>query len=53
MKIKLVLIDIAGKAELSALKHYVALPTVKHIDYWRYSPDGCSKVIETYFSTGR
>ena len=49
MKIKLVLID-AYKGELSPNQnHYFVSPKETHIDYWRYSPRGCSKIIETNF----
>ena len=49
MKIKLVLID-SGKGEYErTLRYYVDSSKVHHMDYWRYSPDCCSKVIETVF----
>ena len=50
MKIKLVLID-AGKTEQLARKiRYFLREGETHMDYWRYSPRGCAKVIETNFS---
>ena len=50
MKIKLVLIDsYHGSAPTPKLKYFVDCSTVKHIDYWRYSPKNASKVIETLF----
>ena len=51
MKVKLVLID-SYKGEKKP-KQPVFESTVEeggHIDYWRYSPECCSKQIETYFS---
>lgn len=49
MKIKLVLID-SYKGELVPRKmDYYINDKDTHIDYWRYSPRGCSKVIETNF----
>ncbi|MBQ8407990.1 MAG: S1 RNA-binding domain-containing protein [Clostridia bacterium] len=50
MKIKLVLID-SYKGELPSprLKYFIDGGTVKHIDRWRYSPDACTKLIETVF----
>jgi small subunit ribosomal protein S1 len=50
MKIKLVLIDsYKGEAEPQKLNYFVDCENVKHIDYWRYSPDFSTKVIETIF----
>ncbi len=50
MKIKLVIIDSCkeGKNE-EAPKYYVS-PEREHIDYWRYSPLGTAKIIESHFS---
>lgn len=49
MKIKLILID-SYKGELTPDRHRCFIsPEESHIDYWRYSPRGCSKVIETNF----
>ena len=51
MKIKLVLID-SYKGELvsPSLRYFIDCDSVKHIDYWRYSPPGCNKSVETVFS---
>lgn len=51
MKIKLVLID-SYRTPLpeKKLKYFVDCGTVCHIDRWRYSPIGSTKVIETCFS---
>ena len=51
MKIKLVIIDtydeeIRKRAEES---YFIDTKSVSHIDYWKYSPDCCNKVIETVF----
>ncbi len=49
MKIKLVIID-SCKNEFPVLKMQYFIPSdCQHIDYWRYSPDGIEKVIESRF----
>lgn len=53
MKVKLVLID-ACKGEqapqrTSAERVFIDTSKTSHIDHWRYSPEGASKVIETFF----
>lgn len=49
MKIKLVIID-ACKSEPSLAKFsYFVEPEREHIDYWKYSPVGTGKVIESRF----
>jgi small subunit ribosomal protein S1 len=49
MKIKLVIID-ACKNETPGKKlDYYVEPMAEHIDYWRYSPHGTCKVIESRF----
>ncbi len=51
MKIKLVLIDsYKGEAEPQTPKYFIDCDKIKHIDYWRYSPESCGKVIETVFN---
>ena len=52
MKIKLVIIDTyENKAQPTGAKgFFVDTQNVKHIDYWRYSPESCEKIIETKFS---
>lgn len=47
MKIKLTIIDIFDEQQPSVEKIY--FPKSSHMDYWRYSPDVCDKVIETIF----
>ena len=50
MKIKLVLIDsYKGDAASPELRYFVDCDKVKHINYWRYSPLECSRIIETNF----
>ena len=50
MKIKLVIIDAyKGIAPPKTLKYYIDTDTVHHIEYWRYSPIGNVKVIESVF----
>ena len=49
MKIKLVLIDTFGKAEPSSCRYFLDTDTVRHMDYWRYSPEECRKIVETEF----
>lgn len=51
MKIKLVIIDSYEK-EISTqgkAKFFLDTEKTKHIDYWKYSPDNCDKVVETLF----
>ena len=47
MKIKLVIIDLGKEQGTTEMKYY--LPENDHIDYWRYTPSACERVIETYF----
>jgi small subunit ribosomal protein S1 len=49
MKVKLVLIDSYKGEKKAATTVPFPKPNVKHIDYWKYSPDECNKKIETYF----
>ena len=50
MKIKLVLIDSHGyDVGRSPINYFVDCEKVTHIDRWRYSPSGSSKIIETVF----
>jgi len=49
-EIKLVLIDsYKGEADIQKLNYFIDCDKVKHLDYWRYSPDSCAKLIETVF----
>ena len=50
MKIKLVIIDSYDLDNTSKKpKYFIDTQNIKHIDYWRYSPNCCSKIIETIF----
>lgn len=50
MKIKLVLIDsYRGDPPRASLPYYIDGARTRHIDAWRYSPLGASKVIESVF----
>lgn len=46
MKVKLAIID-CGEHE-SSIPDY-EYPEIDHIDRWKYSPDGCEKIIESVF----
>lgn len=49
MKIKLVLIDTCGRADVMPCRYFVDTEKVSHMDRWVYSPDGCKKTVETVF----
>ena len=50
MKIKLVLVDsYHGEAQRMPLKYFIDGNQCKHLNYWRYSPECSSKIIETVF----
>ena len=49
MKIKLVIIDAHGESHPSGMQYFVDTSAVDHMDYWRYSPEGCTKRVETRF----
>ena len=49
MKIKLILINHAKGDYEHKLKYYIDTDVVRHIPYWRYSPDGAVKLIESVF----
>ena len=53
MKIKLVIIDTyeMEKQPQGCPQFMIDTSKVTHIDKWRYSPEGCSKIIETTFNT--
>ena len=47
MKVKLIIVDsFDNDYKLPSYKYYVDAP---YIDYWKYSPDCCDKLIETVF----
>lgn len=48
MKIKLIIVDAFPQncTEAPPLKYYI---NEEHIDYWRYSPDNCDKIIDSAF----
>ena len=49
MKIKLVIIDTHSRETERRLRYFVDTASVQHLSYWRYSPPGCVKRIETIF----
>lgn len=51
MKIKLVIIDTYDIEPKRVEKedYFIDTDEVQHIDYWKYSPNNCSKIIETVF----
>ena len=51
MKIKLVILDSSKKHMRSKASHLFRplLPVGSHMDHWRYSPPGATKLIETFF----
>jgi len=50
MKVKLVIIDAYDfTPDLKSPPYFVDVNTVSHIDYWRYSPPSCKKLVETVF----
>lgn len=51
MKIKLVIIDSYNgeKQTQGSPNYFVDTSQTKHLDYWKYSPRNCEKVIETVF----
>ncbi len=52
MKIKLVLVDAAkGEAPVRHIRYYID-PSCEHLDRWRYSPEVCSKTVESVFESG-
>ena len=52
MKLKLVLIDsYKGDAPVSGIKYYIDCEKTSHIDSWRYSPEGASKLVESIFNS--
>lgn len=49
MKIKLVLIDSAKGTYEPKLNYFVDFSKTKHIERWRYSPEGAAKIVESVF----
>ncbi len=49
MKIKLVLIDNCGPAEIRPCRYFTDTDAVRHIHHWVYSPRSSKKVIESVF----
>lgn len=47
MKIKLIIVDSFDEGQIDYRYHYYQ--TKGHIDFWRYSPESSSKIIETIF----
>lgn len=51
MKIKLVIIDSCdAETEKHRAEYFVDTDNVSHIDYWKYSPDLCPRIIESDFT---
>ena len=51
MKVKLVIIDAYDfPPNLKHPAYFINTEKIKHIDYWKYSPEGCKKLVETVFS---
>ena len=53
MKIKLVIIDTCESdlPSKNTLDYFVDTRNLEHMDYWKYSPESCPRVIETAFDT--
>ena len=49
MKIKLVLIDCCGKAEVRPCRYFIDTDRVSRLSHWVYSPAGSKKIVETVF----
>ena len=49
MKIKLVIVDTHAESHPTGMTYFVDTDSVRHMDYWRYSPEGCRKLVETRF----
>lgn len=50
MKVKLSIIDsYAADPPKTPLKYFIDTENTKHLSYWRYSPEGCPKIIESVF----
>ncbi|MBQ7940431.1 MAG: S1 RNA-binding domain-containing protein [Clostridia bacterium] len=49
MKIKLVIIDAHAESHPQKMNYFVDTAAVRHMGYWRYSPEGCTKLVETRF----
>ncbi len=49
MKIKLVLIDSSSGVPAPDKMEYFLPDNKRHIDYWRYSPEACEKMIDSTF----
>ena len=50
MKVKLVIIDVYDTPPVKrACEYFLDPQEISHIDYWRYSPKMCNKIVETVF----
>ena len=50
MKIKLIIIDTDTKPQKrEPLEYFIDVEKTAHIEYWRYSPEASSKIIESHF----
>jgi small subunit ribosomal protein S1 len=50
MKIKLVLIDITAEQQSTKpIQYFIDTNKIEHMDTWQYSPNYCTKTVETVF----
>ncbi|MBQ8372180.1 MAG: 30S ribosomal protein S1 [Clostridia bacterium] len=50
MKVKLIIIDLRDEpTRLCPPEYFVDVESVSHIDFWKYSPDACSRTVESVF----
>lgn len=49
MKIKLVLIDSYRGVPDRSVRYFIDTRQTRHLSYWRYSPKGCEKTVESIF----
>jgi small subunit ribosomal protein S1 len=52
MKVKLVLIDVGEEAGAAPFRYFIDPDEVPRLTRWRYSPEGCRKVVESVFEEG-
>ena len=49
MKVKLVLIDVGEEAGVTPFRYFIDPAETPRLTRWRYSPEGCRKVVESVF----
>ena len=49
MKVKLVLIDVGEEADAAPFRYFIDPAETPRLTRWRYSPEGCRKVVESVF----